>query len=229
MKQEMTFEQKERVKKAKELQEGVKNRRNFPTTNEILEDRKFDMKTFIKMQLESNWTEGLDEHRYIKVDSINYLKWSKELGTSPKTLKKNIQLLLTSNILTKFVADDGEIYYKIQNKFEYYLLFQEGFARSLLNIGSKNLIKVYFLYYKYSDMYGVCKLSQKEILKQIGYPYDSSSVKMLKNINDSLEKLGLISVERIYENKDKRTRLFLEIVAHHYLETKFYEDSTTSY
>ena len=229
MKYEMTFEQRERVDKAKIPQNTIKNKRNFPTTKEVLENREFDMKTYVKMQVESNRTDEIDEHRYIKIDSINYLRWSKELGVSPKTLKKNIQLLLKSGIISKFVSSNGEAYYKIQNKFEYYLLFQEGFARSLLDSCTKNLIKVYFLYYKYSDLYGVCKLSQKDILKQIGYPYNSSSAKMLKNINDALVKLGLISVEKVYENKDKKTKLFLEIVAHHYLETEFYKNSTTSY
>lgn len=229
MKNEVIFEKRERIEKAKSPQNTIKNKRNFPTTKEVLENREFDMKTYVKMQIESNRTDEIDEHRYIKIDSINYLRWSKELGVSPKTLKKNIQLLLKSGIISKFVSSNGEAYYKIQNKFEYYLLFQEGFARKLLTTGSKNLIKVYFLYYKYSDMYGACKLSQKDILKQIGYPYDSSSVKMLKDINDTLIEMGLINVEKIYENKDKKTRLFLEIVAHHYLDTKFYQDSTTSY
>ena len=93
--------------------EVQKNQRIVPTANEILKDKTFSMETFLKFQVESNWNDA-DIHRYIKLDSINYTQWSRDLGITVKTLKKNIQLLIIMGVLQKFRAEDGQIYYRIQ-------------------------------------------------------------------------------------------------------------------
>lgn len=221
----MTSEELVRINRAKQ-DKHIKNKRNIPTGEDILKDRSFDMKTFIKLQIESYWNEGVDEHRYIKISDINYTRWSKEIGTNPKTLKKNIQLLVLAGFISKYTGDDGEQYYKIKNHFEGFLLFPECFARKLLTVNSKNLIKAYLIYYKYSNTYGSCQIAQKELLAQMGFPYDSTSCKMIKDINDTLVDQGLVDVERNTIREGNKTKTYLKVVAHHYLDTEFYKKAT---
>lgn len=206
--------------------EKLKNSRIVPTSENIVQDRSFSMETWFKFQIESNRTDP-DKHRYIKLESINFTQWSRDLGVNVKTLKKNIELLIKIGVLKKYTAEDGLLYYKIQGEFDRYLLFEERFVRKLLNIGSKNLIKVYLIYCKYTIITKekCCRLDQGSILQGIGLSANSKNKAMLKDINDTLCDLGLIWIKKdtIHENGKTKTLLFIKTPD--YYCTKFYKDA----
>lgn len=200
-----------------------KNSRIVPTSNTILGEKTFSMETFLKFQVESNWND-IDVHRHIRLDAINYTQWAKDLGTSAITLKKNIQILILSGVLKKYKASDGLFYYKICGRFDKFVLFNEHFIRGLLSIGSKNLIKTYLIYYKYTSAYGSCIMEQSEILKQLGLANSGKNKDMLRAINVALEKLGLICIEKNTSRDMGKTKTLLKIVAPKYTKTDFYKD-----
>ena len=208
----------------------INSLRILPISDDILKDRKFNIETFAKFQVESS-VNNIDNQRYVRLSAINYTVWSKDIGMSINTFKKNIQMLILRGVLKKVKNEHGQMVYKICGEYEdVCVLFEERFIRKLLNVGSKNLIKIYLIYYKYNKEYGSCKLSQKTILEQIGFAYNSKNTAMLKDINDTLFNLGLINIERIYERVEglekASTRLILEITAPIYYETAFYKNET---
>ena len=199
-------------------QKIIKNSRIVPTESQYIENKKFNMELYLKLQVESN-SSFQDKHRYIKVNDINYTRFSKDIGVTPKTLRNGIDELKISKIV--FETSDGT-YLKIKNQFEYYMLFDEKFIRKLLDLRVKNLIKVYLIYYSYSKQYGAYKKPKEETLKALGMCGKNSRGKQkLKEINDILESHGLIYIKKI--PKDNKT--LLEITAPPYQTTIFYNDS----
>lgn len=184
------------------------------------------METWFKFQVESNRT-NIDQHRHIKLDNINYTQWARDLGVNVKTLKKNIELLIKIGVLKKYTAEDGLSYYKIKGKFDRYLLFEERFVRKLLNIGSKNLIKTYLVYCKYTEATKskCCKLDQGAVLEQIGLSSNSKNKAMLKDINDTLADLGLIWITKETIREYGKTKTLMTIRTPEYYDTKFYKDA----
>ena len=200
----------------------LKNSRIIPTTKKIWEDKKLSIGIYTKLQIESRYND-MDIHRYIYDDEINVTQWSKELKLSRPTFNKGLKYLIDTGIIRRFEID-GRKGYKICNKFEKFLLFDREFLNALLNIGSNNLIKVYFVYYKYSMVYGICRLTQAKLLQEIGYSSVSENNKvMLKNINLALDKLGLIDIQRTAKRERGKTKTLLEITAPIYYETSYYK------
>lgn len=205
----------------------LKNSRIIPTTKEILEDKKLSIGIYTKLQIESRHND-VDIHRYIYGDEINVTQWAKELKLSRPTFNKGLKYLIETGIIRRFEIE-GRKGYKICNKFEKFLLFDREFLNALLNIGSNNLIKVYFVYYKYSMVYGSCKLTQENILKEIGYSSVSENNKrMVKDINLALEKLGLIEIERICKREQGSTKTLLVVSAPIYYDTSYYKEMKVS-
>lgn len=201
----------------------IKDSRIIPTTTELLGDKKFNIGIYTKMQIESRHND-IDIHRYIYDYEINVSQWAEELKLSRPTFNKGLKYLIETGIIKKFETEENHGY-KICNRFDKYLLFDRSFLKSLLNVGSNNLIKVYFVYYKYSMVYGSCRLTQESILKEIGYSgISKDNKKMIKDINLVLEKLGLIEVERICTREKGSTKTLLIITAPVYYETSFYKD-----
>ena len=201
----------------------IKDSRIIPTTNELLGDKKINIGIYTKIQIESRHND-MDIHRYIYDYEINVSQWAKELNLSRPTFNKGLKYLVETGILKKFDTEERQGY-KVCNRFKGFLLFDREFLRALLNVGANNLIKVYFVYYKYSMFYGSCRLTQEKILKEIGYSgISKDNKKMIKDINLDLEKLGLIEVRRICEREKGSTKTLLIITAPIYYETSFYKD-----
>ncbi|EOU2097109.1 hypothetical protein C0L75_03050 [Clostridium perfringens] len=201
----------------------LKNRRIIPTNNVVIEDRRFSLETFLKFQVESRRSKG-EGHRYIYEHSINYTLWAKELGVDKRTLKKNIDYLLDIKALIKKEDSDGEVFFKIKNTFQKYVLFEEQFIRKLLDLKCKNLIKVYIIYYKYCRVYNNCELKREMILEHLGLTNNPRNCSMIKSINEKLIDLGLIVMFKDTIHRNRTTRTLIKIFADEYQRTKFFKE-----
>lgn len=177
---------------------SYKNKRIIPTSNEFIKDKLFNYQLYLKIQLESNWT-NRDTHRYIRKTKVNYSTWAKELKFSPNTLRKSIRYLIKIGVLKEYSDAEGVEYYKICGRYDRYILLGVNEIKRLINISKmyKHLVKVYLLYYKYSEVYRKCRLGQREILVQIGLSPNGNNRLMLTNVNQLLEKEGLIKVIKL--------------------------------
>lgn len=189
-----------------------KNKRIIPTSNDFMKDKEVNYQLYLKIQLESNWTDG-DVHRYVRKTKINYSVWSKELNVSANTLRKNVKYLIKLGVLKEYRNAEGIEYYKICGRYDKYILLGVNEITKLINISKqyKHITKVYILYYKYSKAYGKSRLEQREILMQIGLSPNGNNRLMLTKVNLLLEKEGLIEIEKLSKYADGITKTMLSI------------------
>lgn len=193
----------------------VKNSRIVPTEEKYLSDKKFSMEVYLKFQAESNG--GGENHRYIKKENVNISRFAREVGVSRITFKKQLNYLKEIKLIKE--TRDNQ-YYKIKNNFEKYILLDVNFINELLNVGEKNLLKTYVLYYSFSMYCGNYNRQKSDTLRMIGLSPVENNKGMIKSINDKLKELELIDIHISFHNGKKR----LTIVAPVYIGTQFYEN-----
>lgn len=208
------------------------NLRIVPTGNNVLSNKEMNMETYIAMQDKSKreYDENgkvRDEHRYVYKNDISLSGLAREYDIDVKTLRKNIKNLEKLGYLD-LCEYKGEEVWKIKNGFDDgYLLFEGGFLDRLVKLFTKNLIKVYLQYYKYTSAYGAYKMTQADTLKAIGLSETSNKNRQLiSDINFTLEKLGLINIETIEIKGKKSYQTIQKIVAIKYYETDFYKSKS---
>lgn len=196
----------------------VKNSRIVPTEGKYLSDKKFSIEVYLKFQVESNGGNNTNEnHRYIKKENVNISRFAREIGVSRMTFQKQLNYLKEIKLIKK--TRDNQ-YYKIKNNFEKYILLDINFINELLNVGAKNLIKTYVLYYSFSMYCGNYYRQKSDTLRMIGLSPVENNKTMIKRINDILEELKLIHIHISYYEGKKR----LTIVAPVYIGTQFYKN-----
>ena len=199
----------------------LKNSRIIPTSSLYLSDKEFHIETYMMLYINSYKNNEIDEvHRYIYVDEINVVSWSRHIGISPTSFRKYINHMKEIGIIKENYYNGFKVY-KLKGKYETnYLLFENDFLEKLISLKEKNIVKLYMVYYKYSKIYGSCKLKQEEILKEIGLSCSSrNNHLLLTKLNTLLQELGLISIDK----KKLKGKFMLEIVAPIYYATEFYK------
>ncbi|VYT63147.1 hypothetical protein [Clostridium paraputrificum] len=200
-----------------------KNSRVIPTSDEVIKRKGFNIELYLKIQIESNRND-IDIHRYIRKDAINYTKWAKDLGVSRDKIRKDMKELIDLGFIKEYSSTDDIVYYKIRGKYDKYVLFEEKFIKALVDLKVKNLIKIYLIYYKYTQVYGTCYLVQKDILNSIGYNDNGINREMLRNINKILVSLGLIKTDLVTKHEYGNTKTILNVTAPMYTSTLFYKN-----
>ncbi|MGG5460293.1 hypothetical protein [Clostridium sp. B9] len=221
------------------------NERLLPTEGLFLEDKRFSYGLWIYLQSISKGNH-VDEYRYVSVKEVklnnlvNYifnLTKNKERNyylnkkiSKPK-LKKDLEYLKEIGLIIDIV-DGNEVmegcrgkYYRLKNKFKRYILMENNYLKILLRYLSQDSIKVYLLYYSFSNQYGesICFLNQESILERIGLSVSGQNFKKLWHINNELEKFSLIvKYQKIYKRDGKEFKRKNIIKAKWYWETELY-------
>lgn len=226
-----------------------KNERLMPTSKE-LGDKEFYIGLWTYLQTNSK-SNQLDGYRYIEksllsptriVDFITNTSKTKNGNYINKnitrpTVIKGIELLMKRGYIMDVVDGEaimgdlsGKEYYRLQNDdiFQYYVLLENEFLKTLLSTLSQDAIKVYLVYYSfnYVDTVNPCYLTQEEILRRIGLKKSGQSLEKLRHINTMLRACGLIEQDYVItkENGVEIKRNLLT-KAPLYWNTKLYEEA----
>ncbi|MDM0859540.1 hypothetical protein ACV3SO_13785 [Clostridium perfringens] len=225
--------------------EKPNNERLLPTESLFLEDKRFSYGLWMYLQSISKGN-NVDGYRYVNIrdiklnNLINYifnLTKDKERDCylnkkiSKPTLKKALNYLKEIGLIID-VVDGKEVmggykgkYYRIKNRFKRYVLMENDYLKILLRYLSQDSIKVYLLYYSFSNQYGesICFLNQETILERIGLSASGQNFKKLWHINNELEKFGLITkYQEIYKREGREFKRKNIIKANWYWETELY-------
>lgn len=225
------------------------NERLMPSGRE-LGDKEFyiGLWTYLQTNSKSNQTDG---YRYIEKSLLSPTKIVEFITNTSKTkdgtyvnkpitrptVTKGIDLLIKRGYIMDVV--DGELimgdlsgkeYYRIQNDdvFQYYVLLENEFLKTLLSTLSQDAIKVYLIYYSfnYVDTVNPCYLTQEEILKRIGLKKSGQSLEKLRHINTILRTCGLIEQDyMITKENGVEIKRNLITKAPLYWNTKLYEEA----
>lgn len=226
-----------------------KNERLMPTSKE-LGDKEFYIGLWTYLQTNSK-SNQLDGYRYIEksllsptriVDFITNTSKTKNGNYINKnitrpTVIKGIEILMKRGYIMDVVDGEaimgdlsGKEYYRLQNDdiFQYYVLLENEFLKTLLSTLSQDAIKVYLVYYSfnYVDTVNPCYLTQEEILRRIGLKKSGQSLEKLRHINTMLRACGLIEQDyMITKENGVEIKRNLLTKAPLYWNTKLYEEA----
>lgn len=226
-----------------------KNERLMPTSKE-LGDKEFYIGLWTYLQTNSK-SNQLDGYRYIEksllsptriVDFITNTSKTKNGSYINKnitrpTVIKGIEILMKRGYIMDVVDGEaimgdlsGKEYYRLQNDdiFQYYVLLENEFLKTLLSTLSQDAIKVYLVYYSfnYVDTVNPCYLTQEEILRRIGLKKSGQSLEKLRHINTMLRACGLIEQDyMITKENGVEIKRNLLTKAPLYWNTKLYEEA----
>lgn len=225
------------------------NERLMPSGRE-LGDKEFyiGLWTYLQTNSKSNQVDG---YRYVEksllsptriVDFITNTSKGKDGSYINKpitrpTVIKGVDFLIKKGYIIDIVDGEaimgdlsGNEYYRIQNNdvFQYYVLLENEFLKTLLSTLSQDAIKVYLIYYSfnYVDTVNPCYLTQEEILKRIGLKKSGQSLEKLRHINTMLRACGLIEQDyMITKENGVEVKRNLITKAPLYWNTRLYEES----
>lgn len=186
----------------------------MPSSNEILKNRKIDLRTYGSIMLQSNWGGNYrnKNNRFIykeKLDS-KLKEISQEIKISESKLKKDIIKLRKCNVdgdiklieLTKdnkgnpvYILNYG-IKCDVTEVLKQYVTINNVALKILKNFTNDNMIRIYLiLLYRLRN--GETCLTQEEICDKMGFSYKSR--KVISDCLNSLEKLGFIDIRQGYK------------------------------
>lgn len=206
---------------------GIINKEVFklpmPSSNEILKDKKLDLRVYGLLMLESNWGGEIlnkyDRYMYKEKFDNSIIKICKEISVSERKVKTDINKLKKCNVDNDIKAiqisttNNRDIIYKLnygvhteckdEIKFEKFVTITNVALRILINFTNDRVLRIYlFLLYKcYKEE--KC-ITQEEICDKIGLSYNSR--RLVGDALDGLYKLGFIDIRNcsksiILENK----------------------------
>lgn len=186
----------------------------MPSSNEILKNRKIDLRTYGSIMLQSNWGGNYrnKNNRFIykeKLDS-KLKEISQEIKISESKLKKDIIKLRKCNVdgdikLIELTKDnkDNPVYIlnygikcDVTEVLKQYVTINNVALKILKNFTNDNMIRIYLiLLYRLRN--GETCLTQEEICDKMGFSYKSR--KVISDCLNSLEKLGFIDIRQGYK------------------------------
>lgn len=185
------------------------NKRRIPTGEDFMKDKKIFDLLYVKLQIESSWTEG-ETHRYIAKNDINRTVWGSDLKITAPTLRARFKTLIQKGYIEEYKSADGKEYYRLPQKDCFYSLIPRETLTFLLNTTNEDVIKVYCLLENlYRTYEGSAYFTKINLLTSIGYsPSSRNNQRMYQKINHillALEKFGLIEYEEKYETLNGST------------------------
>lgn len=225
------------------------NERLMPSGKE-LSDKEFyvGLWTYLQTNSKSNQVDG---YRYVEKRLLSPTKIIEFITNTSKTkqgtyinkpitrptVMKGIDLLIKRGYIMDVV--DGEVvmgdlsgreYYRLQNDdvFQYYVLLENEFLKTLLSTLSQDAIKVYLVYYSFNhlDTVNPCFLTQEEILRRVGLKKSGQSLEKLRHINTMLRTCGLIEQDyMITKENGVEIKRNLVTKAPLYWNTRLYEET----
>ena len=225
------------------------NERLMPTGEE-LKDKNFMVGLWGYIQSKSKCNH-MDEFRYVAKKDISPTKIAEHITNFLKENGGDIYINKpvtrpTINKGIKYLKDNGYIleevkgsevfkeykgtYYKLKNKdvFNYYVLLENEFLKTLISTLSQDVIRVYLVYYSFNtkEKVGQCYLKQHEILARIGLSNSGKNYKKLRHINAVLRAMGLIEkkykIERDVTGREISRKLIT--TAPYYFNTKLFRE-----
>lgn len=165
----------------------------LPSDVKEISNKNFSYETYITMYGNSTFIPNKNkEDRIINKDLYSAIKFSEQAGLSYNSFDKKLEYLIDKEYI---ISNDNE--FIINNKINTsYVLSDSKTIKKLLDKKIKNIIRVFIIYCKYTNLFGQCTLTQKEVLEQIGLKNNSKNLAALRNINNALEELGLIEIKR---------------------------------
>lgn len=189
----------------------------------ILNNKKIDYKTYSLVQCES-YRNSVDNetHRYLYEKDISFKKWSEQNGFSRNTVSKNFKYLVECGLIKKIEDKYGQICYLVPSGFERFIFVEEKLLRILSRSLSSNALKVYFVYRGFNDFYKKpCSITIRSILNRIGLSSKSGkNEQVIRDINRSLEAMGLIKINKLLIQEDGKIINRLEITTIPYEDLK---------
>ena len=198
---------------------------NLPTSEKRMADKKFSMELYALLLAESNHSQGEDK-RYLSIDDVNFGMWAKMLHISYVTVRKQFEYLVENQIIEHWKSNSKLEYFLIPTKYQDgHRILPDFFVKALIDLEHKNLLKVYLLYLNHTNAYGSCSLVQEQILRNIGLSFFGNNLQSLRDINDRLEELGLIEIERRSIRYGRKFKTVLNIKATDYKKTDLFLES----
>ena len=174
-----------------------------------LSNKKFSYEVYSVMHMNSTFNAMENkEDRIIKKEKYSPIEYSKEAFVSYNSFNKKLEYLIDN----KYICSHEKEFVINNHVNTSYVLVNKTDLKKLLELKIKNIIKVYIIYCKYSNLFKYCTLTQKEILEMIGLKNNSNNLNALRNINKNLENLGLISIKRSRKKVGNNTVTYLNIV-----------------
>lgn len=225
------------------------NERLMPSGKE-LGDKEFYVGLWAYLQTNSK-SNQVDGYRYIKKSLLSPTKIVEFITNTSKnkdgdyinkpitrpTVMKGVDLLIKRGYIMDVVDGEnvmsdlsGREYYRIQNDdvFQYYVLLENEFLKTLLATLSQDAIKIYLVYYSfnYVDTVNPCFLTQEEILRRVGLKKSGQNLEKLRHINTMLRTCGLIEQDyMITKENGVEIKRNLITKAPLYWNTKLYEEA----
>lgn len=191
------------------------NKRYIPVGEGVLNNQKFNYEVYVKFVLMSKFNFDENErHRYIYEDEIIHTHIAKEIGISYSTYKEGLKYLMEQGYIKQMKVKDTSVY-KIDTTMRgSFVKVGAEELDKLLNASTKNLIRIYMIYKKFNQMFGSSKINQKMVLENAGLKYCSSTVTRLREVNKTLESIGLVLIKRTRKKHNGKMITCLEVKTH---------------
>lgn len=163
----------------------------MPTDKESIKNK--NIATYSAMMLQTNFdmTNNLDKRRYLYVNNFNMEEVIDLLKVSKRTVQRNINALIKSNMIEVVETSENGCAYKFNYKKDnkYFVEIEHDILSELVSATNSNTIATYLLM-KYHLKDGKKQMTQEFIAKEIGI--STNSLKTVRHITQVLTKLGLI-------------------------------------
>ena len=163
----------------------------MPTNKEMIKNKNIATYSAMMLQTKHDKNDKLDNRRYLYANNFNIEEVIDLLKVSKRTVQRNINALIKSNMIEVVeTSDNGCVYkfnYKKDNK--YFVEIEHDILTELVSATNSNTIATYLLM-KYHLKDGKKQMTQEFIAKEIGI--SANSLKTIRNITQVLTKLGLI-------------------------------------
>lgn len=163
----------------------------MPTNKEMIKNKNIATYSAMMLQTKHDKNDKLDNRRYLYANNFNIEEVIDLLKVSKRTVQRNINALIKSDMIEVVeTSDNGCVYkfnYKKDNK--YFVEIEHDILTELVSATNSNTIATYLLM-KYHLKDGKKQMTQEFIAKEIGI--SANSLKTIRNITQVLTKLGLI-------------------------------------
>lgn len=151
-------------------------------SDEFIKDKKINDLLYCWLQINSYYDKE-SQIRKIAINSINMSSLEKELETTRKTLRNDLNYLIKKKYIIKDKTQEYYLFKEIYNKF---VSVGHSLLTHMVLSNYKNIIKVYCILKSYYDMNKDNSFFTKTmLLDKIGY--NKTTTSNYKNINDILE------------------------------------------